>query len=440
MSQGNRFYVRAYGCQMNQYEAELVREILGRDGYSEVGTETDADVVLLLTCSVRQHAEQRALGRLQNLRGLKRDRPELVLAVLGCMAQARARELANGLGADIVLGPDDYRQLPELIRNYRATRVAQLAARLSSECYEGIVPRSTHPVNGMVAVMRGCNNYCTYCIVPFVRGAERSKPAGAVLAEVQVLVQRGLKDITLVGQNVLAYRDGEVDFPELLRQVAGRAGSTRVRFLTSHPKDVTPALARVMRDAPNVCEHVHLPLQSGSNRILAAMNRRYTREEYVNRVQLLRDTVPGSALTTDILVAFPGESDDDYAATLQLVEALRFDFAYMYRYSPRPGTRAAELANRVPDEVARGRLSRLIAVQNEITRAAHAALLGRRVEVLVDSRRGAESLGRTRDDKMVAVKSPVPLGTLLNVEITGIHGWTPVGVPVDEREDVTQSG
>lgn len=436
MNSDNRFYVRAYGCQMNQYEAGLVREILGRDGYTEVACETDADVILLLTCSVRKHAEQRAIGRLASLRGRKRSRPDLVLAVLGCTAQLRARELSDGLGADIVVGPDDYRRLPELIEAYREQRTPQVAAQLTGECYEGIIPLADGPVTGMVGVMRGCNNYCAYCIVPYVRGAERSKSRAAILAEVEHRLTQGVRDITLVGQNVLAYRDGDLDFVGLLQLVDRKVRDealrpshfvgARVRFLTSHPKDVTPELAAAMRDLKSVCPHLHIPLQSGSNRVLALMNRRHTREEYLARVNLLRRAVPDVSLTTDVLVGFPSESDQDFEQTMEIVEQVRFDFAYMFRYSERPGTRAALMEPKVPDEAARRRLSRLIAVQNRITREQKELMVGRRFEVLVEARNGPDLLARTRTNKTVAVKQQVPIGALLTVEVTGIQGWTPV--------------
>jgi tRNA-2-methylthio-N6-dimethylallyladenosine synthase len=424
------YYLRAYGCQMNLYEADLVRGILDAQGYQEVTREDDAGVVLLITCSVRAHAEQRALGRLQNLRGLKRARPELVLAVLGCMAQHRAQELADKLGADLVVGPDDYRNLPELIAQYRREHRPQVAAQLSSECYDGLLPRAPSAVTGLVTVMRGCDNYCAYCIVPYVRGRERSKSATAILAEVRHLQESGVKDITLVGQNVLAFHDGPTDFLSLLQQVDAIAGSTRIRFLTSHPRDVTLELAQGLGRLPSLCPHIHLPLQSGSNRVLAAMNRRYTREQYLERVGFLRAAIPELALTTDVLVAFPGEDEADFEQTLALVEQTGFDFAYMFRYSERPGTRAAKLESRVPDEIGRRRLARLIQVQNRITRERTERLVGRTVEVLVEQQRGPDFLARMRTDKIVALRRPVPLGAVLNVKITGIQGWTPLAEPV----------
>ena len=484
MTIDRRYYLRAYGCQMNLYEADLVRGILEDQGYQEVPVPEDAGVVLLITCSVRAHAEQRALGRLQNLSAQKRTRPDLVLAVLGCMAQQRAQELANGLGADLVLGPDEYRNLPELIERYRNEHRPQVATRLSAECYDGLLPQVSSAVTGLVTIMRGCDNYCAYCIVPYVRGRERSKSVSSVLAEVRHLQNSGVKDITLVGQNVLAYTDSSsadcadytdhqsaksadrnslpdrdagksgtvpacglspyfpgldtCDFLTLLRRVDEIAGDTRIRFLTSHPKDVTPELAQGLGTIRSLCPHIHLPLQSGSNRILAAMNRRYTRKQYLERVSLLRQAIPELSLTTDILVAFPGEDDADFEQTLEVVEQTGFDFAYMFRYSERPGTRAADIEPRVPDEIGRRRLARLIQVQNRITRARTERLVGRTVEVLVEKQRGPDYLARTRSDKVVALKSPVPIGTVLNAMITGVQGWTPIAEPVAERK--TQGG
>jgi tRNA-2-methylthio-N6-dimethylallyladenosine synthase len=418
---------------MNQYEAGLVRKILDQDGYAEVVREQDADVVLLLTCCVRKHAEQRAIGRLQNLRGLKRTRPDLVLAVLGCTAQEKPNELADGLGADIVAGPDEYRRLPELIQAYRNEHCVQVATRLGTECYEGIVPRNTSPVSGMVSIMRGCNNYCAYCIVPYVRGRERSKTARVVLDEVQALRAAGVKGVTLVGQNVLAYQDGATDFSALLRLVDPLMTGGYLRFITAHPKDVTLKLAETMRDLKSAGHHLHLPVQSGSNRILEAMNRRYTREEYLSRIGMLRELTPDISLTTDLLVGFPGERDDDFEQTLELVRQIRFDFAYMFRYSERPGTRAVELEPKVPDRVARDRLARLVVLQNEITREQSQALVGREFEVLVETRHGSDMLARTSTNRTVALKSVVPIGSILTVKVTGIQGWTPVGEVVARR-------
>lgn len=435
MGNDNRFYLRAYGCQMNLYEAGVVRKILAERGFSETAEEAEADLVLLLTCSVRKHAEQRAIGRLQNLRSLKRARPEVILAVLGCMAQSRGDELANGLGADIVVGPDEYRRLPELIDAYRATAECQIATRLGSECYEGIIPdaecgvrNADCGVTGMVTVTRGCDNYCAYCIVPYVRGRERSKSRHAVLAEAEALVRSGVKDITLVGQNVLAYRDGELDFGGLLRLADGLSGSPWIRFLTSHPKDVTREFASLLGELRNFCPHIHLPLQSGSDRILAAMNRKYTRAEYVERIAWLRAALPEVSLTTDVLVGFPGETDDDCRETLELVRETGFDFAYMFRYSERPGTAACRLEAVVPESVAADRLARLIEVQNAITRERNRALVGRRVEVLVEQSRGAESRARTRTNKVIVVKAALPVGVVREVTVTGIKGWTPIAV------------
>jgi tRNA-2-methylthio-N6-dimethylallyladenosine synthase len=423
---------------MNIHEADLVREILQQSGYSESPDESSADVILLLTCSVRQHAEQRAIGRLQNLRGLKRNRPELVLGVLGCMAQNRAKDLADGLGADLVVGPDDYRRLPELIDRYRMQSKPQVAAQLSFECYEGILPRSAGPVTGMVTVMRGCSNYCAYCIVPYLRGAERSKSRGAVLAEVNHLAGRGVKDITLVGQNVLAYRDGDLDFAGLLQLAAEAAGGIRIRFITSHPKDVTRALASTLAGLGNFCRHIHLPVQSGSDRILAAMNRRYTRAEYLERISWLREAMPDISFTTDFLVAFPGETEDDFEQTMDIVRQVGFDFAYMFRHSERPGTRACEMEPKVPDEVARRRLARLVATQNRITRERSLAMVGQELEVLVERTRGPDVLARTRSNKIVVVRAALPLGTCLKVKLTAIKGWTPIGEPVISKQAVAQ--
>ncbi|MEO0108588.1 MAG: tRNA (N6-isopentenyl adenosine(37)-C2)-methylthiotransferase MiaB [candidate division WOR-3 bacterium] len=433
----NRFWLLAYGCQMNRYEANLVRSILIESGYEEARGEDDANVILMLTCSVREHAEQRALGRLAVLRSQKRTRPDLVVGVLGCMAQRCAETLANGHGADIVAGPDEYRQLPSLVQAFRAGGGRQVAVALGGECYDGILPQVSSAgnsrVSGFISVMRGCDSFCTYCVVPYVRGHERSKPCQAVLAEFEHLRDSGVKDVTLLGQNVLAYSHGGLDFAGLLRLIDEQAGDTRVRFLTSHPRDVTPQLVEVLAGLRSWCAHLHLPLQSGSDSVLRRMNRHYGRLEYLDRIEMLRAAIPGLALTTDVMVGFPGETEADFEQTLAVVERVGYDFAYMFRYSERPGTMASALADKVPARISSARLSRLIAVQSRITREKSLALCGQELEVLVEDRRGSSMLARTRGNKIVVLREPVPLGTTVTVRIEEVQGWTPIGVPVGRK-------
>jgi len=423
-----KFYLQTYGCQMNVYESGVVRRVLADAGFAETADETDADVLLMMTCSVRSHAEQRALGRLGTFRALRSERAGRVVGVLGCMAQRFADTLVTDHRADIVVGPDEYLRLPELIANVRAGQTGLVATRQTSECYDAVMPQSDNPVSASVTVMRGCDNYCTYCIVPYVKGHERSRPAASVLAEAERHAADGAKDITLLGQNVLAYRDGSHRFPDLLAAVAAALPGVRIRFLTSHPRDLDASMLQTMQRLPNICPSLHLPVQSGSNPILERMNRGYTREEYLAKVALCRKVLPEVCLTTDVLVGFPSETEADFKATLDLVERVRFDFAYMFRFSMRPGTRAAEFEPKVSEADAGRRLARLIEVQNRITAERTRDLLNRELELLIEgpSPRDSGWLGRARNNKAVILRGDCAPGDLVRCRVTRINGWTPV--------------
>jgi tRNA-2-methylthio-N6-dimethylallyladenosine synthase len=414
---------------MNQYEAGLVRALLDGAGYAETGEEAGADIYLMLTCAVRSHAEARAIGRLSAFRARRRERPGRVIGVLGCMSEHARTALVEEHGADIVLGPDQYRRLPAAIADALATGGTLVAAGVSGECYEGILPRTGRSVRGSVTVMRGCDNWCSYCIVPLTRGRERSRPLHQVTEEVRALVDRGARDITLLGQNVLAWRDAGVDFVGLLEAVARVPGLLRLRFLTSHPRDFDERTARAMADIPAVCPDLHLPVQSGSDRILGLMNRRYTRADYLARVATARSLLPDLGLTTDVLVGFPGETEEDFLATLDLVRQTRFDSAYMFRYSVRPGTAAERMGPKVSEAEAGSRLARLIELQNRITRERNTELTGREFELLIEApaSRGNGVLGRTRSNRTVIVEGPAVPGDVVPVRITGTRGWTPLG-------------
>jgi tRNA-2-methylthio-N6-dimethylallyladenosine synthase len=441
-----KFYLQTYGCQMNVYESGIVRRVLTDAGFAETIDERDADVLLMMTCSVRSHAEQRALGRLGTFRALRSEHTGRVVGVLGCMAQRFAEALVKDHRADIVVGPDNYLRLPELITSVRAGATGlttavpveqRVATRQTSECYDNVMPARglspdracpQNPVSAFVTVMRGCDNYCTYCIVPHVKGRERSRPLASVLAEAERHSANGAKDITLLGQNVLAYRDGSRRFPDLLAAVASALPQARIRFLTSHPRDLDSSLLDAMRRLPNVCPSLHLPVQSGSNPILQRMNRGYTREEYLAKVTLCRKALPEVALTTDVLVGFPSETEADFKATLDLIEEVRFDFAYMFRFSMRPGTRAGEFEPKVSESDAGRRLSRLIEVQNRITAERNRDMLNKVFELLIEgpSQRDSGWLGRTVTNKVVVVKGPSAPGELVRCRVTHINGWTPV--------------
>ncbi len=432
-----KFYLQTYGCQMNIHESGVVRRVLADAGLAETADEHDADVLLMMTCSVRSHAEQRALGRLGTFRALRSEREGRVVGVLGCMAQRFGEALVTDHRADIVVGPDEYLRLPELIADARAGTTGLVATRQTRECYDAVMPARELPADGdcppgsvsaFVTVMRGCNNYCTYCIVPHVKGRERSRPLAGILSEAERHVADGAKDITLLGQNVLAYRDGSRRFPDLLAAIASALPDTRIRFLTSHPRDLDLSLLETTRRMSNVCPSLHLPVQSGSNAVLKRMNRGYTREEYLAKVALCRKVLPEVALTTDVLVGFPSETEADFRATLDLVEQVRFDFAYMFRFSFRPGTRAAEFEPKVSEADGGRRLSRLIEVQNRITAERNRGMLNREYELLIEgpSPRDSGWLGRTVTNKVVIVKGPYAPGDMVRCRVTRINGWTPV--------------
>jgi tRNA-2-methylthio-N6-dimethylallyladenosine synthase len=423
-----KFYLQTYGCQMNVYESGVVRRVLADAGLAETADERDADVLLMMTCSVRSHAEQRALGRLGKFRALRSERAGRVVGVLGFMAQRFAETLVTDHRADVVVGPDEYLRLPELIASARAGTTGLVAVRETSECYNAVMPQLDNPVSASVTVMRGCDNYCTYCIVPLVKGRERSRPLASVQAESERHAAGGVKDITLLGQNVLAYHDGNRRFPNLLAAVAAALPRVRIRFLTSHPRDLDSSLLETMRRLPNVCPSLHLPVQSGSNPILERMNRGYTREEYLANIALCRRVLPEVCLSTDVLVGFPSETEADFQATLDLIEQVRFDFAYMFRFSMRPGTRAAEFEPKVSETDAGRRLSRLIEVQNRITAERNRDMLNKVFELLIEgpSPRDSGWLGRTVFNKVVIVKGSCAPGDLVRCRVTRINGWTPV--------------
>ncbi len=427
---------------MNQYEAGVIRTILNSANYAETKNEKDADVLLLVTCAVREHAEERALGRVQSLRALKKKDPDKIIGVLGCIAQKEQRRLITDYGVDIVAGPDEYRRLPELIKGVESEKTPLLALNLGEECYYHIYPRPENPATAFVPIMRGCNNFCSYCIVPYVRGPERSRPIDTIMEEVRHLAQTGVKEVTLLGQNVLAYHYQDKRFVDLLVRVGEINGIKRVRFLTSHPRDLNEEVIRTMKELPKVCPQIHLPLQSGSNRILELMNRGYTREEYLKKIDLLRSNIPDISLTTDIIVGFPTETEADFALTLDAVKSICFDFAYMFRFSPRHQTKAAELEPKVPVSVASRRLSQLIKVQNQITREQSQKMVGRVYEVLVEksSPRGEGTIARTPQGKVVVLDKKLPPGSLIQVKIIGIKGWTPIGEIIQVQPETSAVG
>lgn len=423
----DKYYIRAYGCQMNQYEAGVIDSIMNNAGYTKVDSDYDADIIYLITCSVRNHAEQRALGRLNVLKRLKKSNPDLIIGILGCMAQNYKQELSNKYGTDLVVGPDEYRKLPELIEEYKKTQIPQFGTNLTTENYDGIIPKGNNKVTGFISIMRGCNNFCSYCIVPYVRGRERSKSKEQIIKEAENLIDNGVKDITLIGQNVLAWREAKLNFSDLLKIVDSISGYERLRFVTSHPKDLTEKYFEVFASLRKLCPHIHLPLQSGSNRILKLMNRGYTKEAYIDMIETARRIIANISFSTDVMVGFPTETDDDFNDTLEVIRQMQYNYAYMYKYSERPNTKACDVEPKVDAKTSQQRLSKLIETQNYITERKSKELLGQTIEVLIESINDKQSLGRTKSDKVVIIEEPVTLGKLYQCNIANVSGWTPIG-------------
>lgn len=423
------YYLRVYGCQMNFYEADLVRNILNKTGFEEKKSPSTADVLLIMTCAVREHAEKRALGNLRQLLNFKKTGSARVVGILGCMAQRLQAELVNSFHADLVVGPDQYQHLPELINTAMNAKHPQIAVELSDECYDWVRPVIQNRISAYVTIMRGCSNFCTYCIVPYVRGKERSRSSEAILSEVNELTTRGVREIVLLGQNVLAYNYNDFDFCRLLTEIHKHPLVYRIRFITIHPRDLNEQIVKTIAKLPRICPQIHLPVQSGSDRILKLMNRGYTIEEYCNKVALIRQYFPEISLTTDVIVGFPTETEDEFCATLELIKSIRFDYAYMFKFSPRPGTPASLLTPAVPENVIRERLIRLIETQNQITRESNRAMLGKTYELLIEgeSPRGSGCMGRTPQGKVVVLDESLPVGSLVNVKIVEVRGWTPKG-------------
>jgi tRNA-2-methylthio-N6-dimethylallyladenosine synthase len=444
-------YIETYGCQMNISDTELMHGILADQGYVATDRPDDADVILVNTCAIRDHAEQRVLGRVGQLQQFREGNPELVIGVTGCMAQRMGENLLDKAGGvDLVMGPDVYRRLPEKLAELRAPAVP--ASRSlpvlgtnsggltvlnfdPHENYEGIEARRTSSVSAWIPIQRGCNYRCTYCIVPYVRGDEKNRSPEHILAEARTLAAEGVPEVTLLGQTVNSYEHGDWNFPRLLREVSRIDGIRRVRFTSPHPNDFTRELVEVMADEPTVCKQLHLPVQSGHNRTLKRMLRRYTVEEYREKISWVREAIPHIALSTDVIVAFPGETDEEYEATLGLMREVRFDDAYLYKYSLRDGTPATRLPKEqfIAQDVAQARLEKLIATHREIQAEINHREVGRTVEVLVEKqgRRGGLQ-GRTEANKVVVFEGPDALmGSFVQVRLTATSGATFSGALVE---------
>lgn len=405
-------YIETYGCQMNVADSEVVASVMKMAGYEPCESLDEADAVFLNTCSVRDNAEQKIIHRLEALNAMRRKGRKLIIGVLGCMAERVKDGLLNEHGADLVAGPDAYLSLPDLIAQAEVGNKAIDIELSTTETYRDIVPERYcgSRISGFVSIMRGCNNFCHYCIVPYTRGRERSRDIESILTEARDLESRNYKEITLLGQNVNSYcwkrEDGtEIRFPELLRTVARAVPGLRIRFSTSHPKDMSDETLHVIAEEPNVCRHIHLPVQSGSNRILKLMNRKYTREWYMDRVAAIRRIVPDCGLSTDIFAGYCSETEEDHQLSLSLMRECGYDSAFMFKYSERPGTYASRhLPDDVSEEVKIRRLNELIALQNELSAESNAKCVGKEYEILVEgvSKRSREQLfGRTEQNKVV---------------------------------------
>ena len=435
-----KLFIETYGCQMNVADSEVVASVMKMAGYDVCEDIADADAVLLNTCSVRDNAEQKIYHRLEALDAERRKGRKLIVGVLGCMAERVRDELLENHHADLVAGPDAYLALPDLIAQAEAGHKAINIELSTTETYRDVVPQRLHAsrTGGFVSIMRGCNNFCHYCIVPYTRGRERSRDVESILREVCDLRDRGYKEVTLLGQNVNSYRipagssEGDLSFAGLLRMVARTVPEMRVRFTTSHPKDTSGDTLRVIAGEPNVCRHIHLPVQSGSNRILQLMNRKYTREWYLDRVAAIRRIVPDCAISTDMFVGYHSETEEDHRMSLSLMSEVGYDSAFMFKYSERPGTYASKhLPDDVPEEVKIRRLNEMIQLQTELSAEANRRDEGREFDVLVEgySKRSREQMcGRTEQNKMVVFdKGDSRVGQTVRVVITGSTSATLFG-------------
>ncbi len=421
-----KFYIKTFGCQMNKKDSSIVAKLLCDSGYTATQDPQVADIYVINTCSVREHAEQRALGFIA---GLKRwcTRKDRMVVVIGCMAQRLADTITRKMPfVDLILGPDSYRRIGDFMNQVYAEKTKIIEMSMTDETYCDIYPR-TGGVADFVPIMRGCSNFCSYCIVPYVRGRARSRPPGDIAEEIKYLIDSGVKDITLLGQNVNEYSYNGIDFASLLNGVARMPGLCRLRFLTSHPKDFSSATIDAVKSNNSICEWFHLPLQSGSNRILKLMNRHYTKEDFMKLIDKIRKEIPNATITTDVIVGFPTETDEEFLETISLMEEIGFDDAYMYRYSSRARTKAYEYES-LPEKVIKSRLRRLIDFQNQIIMKKTQTMIGKRFEVLFESKaRHGAARGKTRGNKDIVVEERLQPGEIRDVVIREVRGRTPIG-------------
>ncbi len=443
MMKKTNVYIETYGCQMNLADTEIVMGILKDCGYEITKSTEDADVVLLNTCSIRENAEQRIYGRLGNFKTIKNSKPDLVVGILGCMAERLRKDLIEEKKiVDLIVGPDEYRRIPELI-DVAFHGDKGIGVRLSkTETYDDIIPYREDGLQAWISVMRGCDKFCTFCVVPFTRGRERSKPLLSVVNEIEKLSQRGFKEVTLLGQNVNSYLDGTNDFADLLVASAAVDRTIRIRFTTSHPQDLSDKLLYTIAEHPNLCNYIHLPVQSGSNRILELMNRTYTIEHYLSLIEKAKKIIPGVSFSTDIISGFPTETWEDHLMTLEIMKTVKYDGAYMFKYSPREGTKAYKMNDDVAEEIKTRRLQEIIKVQQQISLEINQQLIGKEVVVLVEglSRKSDQFLaGRTDSNKVLIIPfdEKIKEGTYIKARITRVTHATLFGEFSEFQNSVT---
>lgn len=439
-----KLYIETYGCQMNVADSEVVASVMKMAGYDLTENLEESDAVFLNTCSIRDNAEQKIFSRLQQLNAIKKKHGgRFIIGVLGCMAERVKEKLIDEHGVNLVAGPDSYLDLPNLIAAAENGEKAINIDLSTVETYRDIIPsRIGHSrISGYISIMRGCNNFCSYCIVPYTRGRERSREPESILNELQDLQQRGFKEVTLLGQNVNSYKFTDtatgqtIDFAQLLSMVAEAAPSMRIRFTTSHPKDMSDEIIMAIAAHKNICNHIHLPVQSGSNSVLKAMNRKYTREWYLDRIAAIRRIIPDCGISTDMFTGFHGETEEDFAQTLDLMKEVGFDSAFMFKYSERPGTFASKnLPDNVPEEVKIERLNRMISLENELSLASNRRDIGKEFEILVEGyskRSRADMFGRTQQNKVVVFPATnTKPGDFVTVKVTDCSSATLMGTLV----------
>lgn len=434
---GKKLYIETYGCQMNSADSEVVASVMGMDGYEVTEDAKEADAIFINTCSIRDNAEQRVLGRLTELNSLKKNRPSLVVGIIGCMAE-RVKESLFEKGADVVVGPDAYLDLPHLVSMAENGEKAINVELSTKETYADIIPSriGKNRISGFVSIMRGCNNFCSYCIVPYTRGRERSRDIQSIINEINDLKERGFKEVTLLGQNVNSYHfkseTEDADFTVLLDRVAEAFPTMRIRFTTSHPKDMTDETLEVIARHDNLCKHIHLPVQSGSSSVLKMMNRKYDREWYMNRIEAIWRIIPECGITTDVFTGFHSETEEDHKETLSLMEWAGFDLSFMFKYSERPGTYASKhLEDNVPEDVKTRRLQEVIELQGKLSYKSNQNDIGKTFEVLAEgiSKKSREELyGRTSQNKVVVFpKSNYRPGDFVKVKVTSATQATLIG-------------